>query len=133
MQKKGFLGAIFLILGVMMFGATTVMAQTSTPAATTGGGGFRFQLPPCVQIGNCTLDDIVRTGASFANFLTGLSAALFFATFVYGGARYLLSFGKKESVEAGKKAMTGAAIGMGFVLGAWTLVNYVANSLQGIK
>jgi hypothetical protein len=73
----------------------------------------------------------VTTGANFANLITALSAALFFATFVYGGARYLLSFGRKEWVSAGTKAMTGAALGMAIVMGAWVLVNYLANSLQG--
>lgn len=123
---------ILLALFTFVVAVQPVIAQT-TGTAATGGGSLRLQLPPCVQTGNCSLDDIVRTGAYAANFLTGLSAALFFATFVYGGARYLLSFGRKEWVEAGKKAMSGAAIGMAIVLGAWTLVNYIANSLQGIK
>jgi hypothetical protein len=84
-----------------------------------------------MKTGNCSLDQIVQTGAAFANMLTQLSAALFFATFVYGGAMYLLSFGDKKRVEKGKQAITGSAIGMAFVLGAWTLVNYIANSLLG--
>ena len=85
----------------------------------------------CMSVGDCTLDDIVKTGAAFANLLTQLSAAFFFATFVYGGAMYLLSFGDKGRVDKGKKAITGAAIGMLIVLMAWTVVNYLANSLQG--
>ncbi len=76
----------------------------------------------CMRTGNCTLDDIVSTGAAFANLLTELSAAIFFATFVYGGAMYLLSFGDSHRVDTGKSAMTGAAIGMAIVLGAWVLV-----------
>lgn len=88
-------------------------------------------LPACTQSGNCTLDDIVRTGAAFANLLTEISAALFFATFIYGGAMYILSFGDKGRVEKGKKALTGAAIGMAIVMIAWTLVNYIAGSLTG--
>ncbi len=111
----------------------------ATAAAGARTGFLSLQLPACVtatdpsKAGACTLDDIVRTGAAFANLLTALSAALFFGTFVYGGARYLLSFGRKEWVDAGKKAMTGAAFGMAIVIGAWTLVNYIANSIQGIK
>lgn len=85
----------------------------------------------CMSAGDCTLDDILTTGAAFANLLTQLSAAFFFATFVYGGAMYLLSFGDKGRVDKGKKAITGAAIGMLIVLMAWTVVNYIANSLKG--
>ena len=88
-------------------------------------------LPACIKTGNCSLDDIVKTGAAFANLLTQLSAAAFFATFIYGGAMYLLSFGEKSRVDKGKKALTGAAIGMLIVLIAWTLVNYIAGSLTG--
>ncbi len=89
--------------------------------------------PECMACGDCKLEDIVKTGAAFANLLTQLSAAFFFATFVYGGAMYLLSFGDKGRVDKGKKAITGAAFGMLIVLMAWTVVNYIANSLKGIK
>lgn len=90
-------------------------------------------LPTCISSGNCTLDDIVKTGAAFANLLTQLSAGFFFATFIYGGAMYLLSFGNKSRVEKGKKAITGAAIGMLIVLAAWTIVNYIVGSITGQK
>lgn len=85
----------------------------------------------CWQTGNCQLDDILLTGVAFANLLIGLSAAAFFATFVYGGFMYLMSFGSKEYVGKGKKALTGAAIGMMIVMGAWTIVNYLASSITG--
>ncbi len=87
------------------------------------------QVQACMKTGNCTLDDIVSTGAAFANLLTELSAAVFFATFVYGGAMYLLSFGDSHRVDTGKSAMTGAAIGMAIVLGAWVLVRTLVKVL----
>ena len=70
--------------------------KVAAPSVAAPAGFLRLQLPTCTQSGNCLLDDIVATGAAFANLLTALSAALFFGTFVYGGARYLLSFGRKE-------------------------------------
>ena len=85
----------------------------------------------CWQSGNCQLDDILRTGVAFANLLIGLSAAAFFATFVYGGFMYLMSFGSKEYVGKGKKALTGAAIGMVIVMSSWTIVNYLASTITG--
>jgi len=87
--------------------------------------------PACMANGNCSLDDIVKTAAAFGNMLMEISAALFFATFVYGGARYLLSFGKAEWVQKGREAMKGSAIGMLIVMGAWTIVRYVAGILTG--
>lgn len=88
--------------------------------------------PGCMSAGNCSLDDIVKTGAAFANMLVEISAALFFATFVYGGAMYLMSAGKTDWVKKGTDAMKGAAIGMLIVLSAWTIVRYVASSLTGV-
>ncbi|MFH1620518.1 MAG: pilin [Patescibacteria group bacterium] len=88
-------------------------------------------LPSCIKTGNCTVDDIVQTGAAFANLLTEISGALFFVVFIYGGAMYLFSLGDKSRVDKGKKAMVGGAIGMAIVLMAWTIVTYVAGSLMG--
>ncbi len=92
---------------------------------------LRTRTKVCWQTGNCQLDDILLTGVAFANLLIGLSAAAFFATFIYGGVLYLISFGSKDTVGKGKKALTGAAIGMVIVMSAWTIVNYLALSLTG--
>jgi len=117
--------------------ASTAGGGTGSTASTQSSGAVSLyallpaQTQACMKTGNCTLDDIVYTGAAFANLLTQLSAALFFGAFVYGGAMYLLSFGDSSRVKKGKQAIIGAAIGMAIVLGAWTLVNYVAYSLLG--
>lgn len=111
----------------------------STGANVAAGGGCRninrgpaaLALPACFKDGNCTLDDIVCTGVAFANLLIALSGAAFFATFVYGGALYVLSFMDTSYAGKGKKAMVGAAIGMVIVLSSWTIVNYFASAITG--
>lgn len=133
------LGTTAVGFACLFGGSSLALAQAPAPAQQSGpqtvtpqaSGPVGLKLPTCIESGNCTVDDIVTTGAAFANLLTQLSAAAFFATFIYGGAMYLLSFGDKARVDKGKKALTGAAIGMLFVLIAWTLVNYIANSLTG--
>ncbi|MCR4278527.1 MAG: pilin [bacterium] len=98
-------------------------------------GGIFKALPSDVrariQAGNATLDDIVQTGVAFATFLFGLSAALFFVVFVYGGALLLLSFGESGRVTKGKAALKGALIGLFFVMSAWTIVRFVNDSITG--
>jgi len=89
----------------------------------TGKGG--------IQEGNCSVDDIVTTGAAFANMLVEISAALFFATFIYGGFMYLISGGRQDWVKKGTDAMSKSAIGMLIVLSAWTIVRYVVMGLTG--
>jgi len=106
-------------------------AASAASVCAAGNGNFSLQLPACVKDGRCTLNDIVCTATAFANLLMSLSGVLFFAAFIYGGAMYLLSFGRSEWVSKGTKAMVGAAIGMGIVLSAWTIVNYIASSLTG--
>ena len=113
---------------------STEPASSVTPAAPaaetpSGYANFSLQLPSCTASGNCGLDDIVKTGVSFANLLMTLAGAMFFGTFIYGGAMYLLSFGRSEWVSKGTKAMTGAMIGMGIVLAAWTIVRYIVVAL----
>ncbi len=110
---------------------TGVQKQTAQPAK-----GFRLQIgspknPNCLSKGNCSLDDIVYTGASFAEQLTVLSGALFLVAFIYGGFMYLISAGNKDRVTTGKNAMKTASIGMIIVLGAYTIVSYVVTSLTG--
>ncbi len=112
---------------------------TSAGANVAAGGGCRninrgpaaLALPACFKDGNCTLDDMVCTGVAFANLLIALSGAAFFATFVYGGALYVLSFMDTSYAGKGKKAMVGAAIGMVIVLSSWTIVNYFASAITG--
>ncbi len=106
---------------------TDTAAPSNAPPAIGGG----LELVPCTKTGDCSLDNIVTQGVNFASFIMKLSAALFFVAFIYGGGRYLLSFGRKSWVEAGTKAMTGAAIGMVLVLGAWTIVRTLVQSITG--
>jgi hypothetical protein len=134
-EKLGIPSAAFALLnisGTCTFGGS--------PEGTTGGaaqgdppapsqGIIPAEVAGCIKTGNCSLDDIVRTGVGFANFLMGLSGALFLAIFIYGGALYLLSFGNKEYVTKGMKAIKGAAIGMIIVLSAWTIVGQIVKGI----
>lgn len=108
--------------------AALALAALAAPAAARAQ---QLQGSPCMASGNCTLDDLVMTAAAFGNLLMEISGALFFATFVYGGARYLLSFGKSDWVQKGTQAMKGGAIGMLIVILAWTIVRYVAAIMTG--
>lgn len=106
-------------------GGTTQTTQEQAPKAVAGG----IPQLPCEATGVCTIQDIVTKGIAFASFIMGLSGAMFLLVFVYGGAMYVLSFGKSTWVDKGKKAMIQACIGIVLVMGAWTIVFYVSKSL----
>lgn len=133
-------GQLGCLDGYMCCKSSALVTSSSTGAGSGGTGSTsepiqanspdRLVLPSCTKDGSCTLDDVVQTGINFATFIMGLSGALFFAVFIYGGAMYLASFGNKSRVETGKKAIRGAVIGMVFVLGAWTIVNTLVQGLR---
>ncbi|MDD5438553.1 MAG: pilin [Patescibacteria group bacterium] len=86
-------------------------------------------LVDCTKDGNCTIDDIVQQGVNFAKWVMGLAGALFLLVFVYGGAMYAVSFGRSDYITKGKNALVRGAFGVILVMGAWTIVSYVATSL----
>ena len=90
-------------------------------------GGLK--LVSCTKSGDCEIKDIVQQGIYFADFLIGLSGALFLIAFIWGGTMYLLSFGRDAWVTKGRDAMVKSAIGIVFIMLAWTIVTYVADSL----
>ena len=114
---------------VALFTAISALLLPRIASAQTLFGYLKPEVASRIQNGNPTLDDIVATGAAFAQLLSALSGAIFFGTFIYGGAMYLMSFGRKDWVKKGTDAMTGGAIGMVIVMGAWTIVKYFAGSL----
>lgn len=99
-----------------------------TAGAGGGGGVGRLVLPDCVDSGNCTLDDIIQTGVNFANFLFGLSGAIFLAIFVYAGILYLTAGGNTGRVSEAKKKLVDATIGMVLVISAGVLVTFIYNA-----
>ncbi len=99
----------------------------SQPARPVTSGAFA--LPGCIDNGDCTLDDIIRTGTAFANFLFGISGAIFLLIFVYAGFLYLVA-GESGEVAKSKKMLTEATIGMVLMFGAGTLVRFVYGTIS---
>ena len=106
---------------------TTPSTADTTKAPASPPGGLK-QLA-CESTGNCTITDLVQKAINFANFLMGLSGALFLVVFVYGGGLYVMAFGRAEYVQKAFKSMKTAAMGIIFIMAAWTLVWYVAGAL----
>ncbi|MDF1497397.1 MAG: pilin [Patescibacteria group bacterium] len=109
---------------------TKPVPQTGSTANwdyNTGGTGIR--LVACTKTGDCSIKDIVQQGIYVADFLIGISGAIFLIAFIWGGAMYLLSFGRSEWVTKGRNAMVKSMIGIVFIILAWTIVTFVAESL----
>ena len=81
-----------------------------------------------MQRGDCGLEQIVKTGAAFANFLFGLSGAVALLILVYGGFQYLISAGDTAKVQKAQHMITDAAIGLVFIFTANALIRFVYTS-----
>lgn len=104
--------------------------EPSGPVRSSGGGTLRLQLPACVESGNCGLDDIVETGVNFANFLFGISGAIFLAIFVYAGFKYIFFASNPSEANSSKGMLVNATIGIILMFGASALVTTVYNAFR---
>lgn len=106
-------------------------AAALQPVATiTPSAPFSLALPACIKSGNCTLEDIVTTGANFANFLLQIVGSIFLAIFVYGGFKYLTA-GTSGRAEEARKMLVTAAKGVVLIMVSYVFVNFVQSSLVG--
>ncbi len=109
-------------------------SSATTPSITAPTSTLRSTwIPPdvqrCMRSGNCTIDHIVRIGAAFANFLFGISGAIFLLIFVYGGFLYLTAGGSGDNVKKAQKMLVDAAIGMVLIFGAGTLIRFIHSTI----
>ncbi len=106
-------------------GSTSGATASSTPPAS----GAQFHLPGCAGSGNCSINDIINTGVSFANFLIGLSGAVFFAVFVLAGVQYVFfAYDSKKAGEA-KTMMTTACVGMLIIVCSSLIMRFVKQTI----
>lgn len=137
-------GATGYCCGMVKPSSTTAQGgSTSTASGPLPEGGstaeWQYQAPgglklvACTKTGDCEIADLVQQAVNFARWLMGLAGALFLLVFVYGGAMYVMSFGRSDMVTKGKTALTRGAMGVVLVMGAWTIVTYVADSLGYTK
>jgi hypothetical protein len=111
-------------------------AASSTTATVKSAPGS-IQLSACIKTGTCTLDDIVASGAAFANFLIAISGSVYLIIFVYAGALYLTA-GSSSRVEQAKKTLRSATLGMVLLLGAYVFIRsiqqtFIGNSLNATQ
>ncbi len=111
---------------------TTPTGGTSTSSPTTPvRPEGSLVLPLCVQDGSCGLDDIVQTGVNFANFLFGISGAIFLAIFVWAGFKYIWFSSNAGEIGKAKSMLVNATVGMLLIIGAGVLVNFVYQAVIG--
>ncbi len=105
-------------------------AAPASPATGGSGGALKLQMPTCTENGNCGLDDILQMGVNFANFLFGISGAIFLAIFVYAGFKYIFFASNSGTAKSSKDMLVNATIGIVLMFGASALVTTIYQSVR---
>lgn len=114
-QSKIILAA--LIIGLSVGAPFLAEAAGLLPACATGSG-------------RCHLNDIVQTFLNFARLLLGFVGSAVLVFFIYGGFVWVTSGGSTDRIQKGKGIVTNAIIGLIIVFGAFTIVQFIFDSLD---
>lgn len=91
-------------------------------------------LVPCGNGGDsppCTYADLVKLVQNVVSFaLTYIAIPIVSIIIVVGGIRMAISAGDEAKFKAGRKMITGAAVGLVITFGAWLLINTVLSFLK---
>ena len=74
-------------------------------------------------------------GVFLSNVIRGVlvgGGLLLFLYLIFGGFRYLTAGGDEKAVDAAKKVMTNAVIGMGILTGAW-FISLIVSAVLGVS
>lgn len=80
------------------------------------------------NISECGLNEVFILIANVGNYILGISGAVALFMFVIGGLMFIFG-GVANTVEKGKKMLTGAAVGLIIVLAAYLIVDFTLTAL----
>ena len=137
MSKSGKI-LLGLAMAILVLGTWRVAgAATVATAKCRSGQTIECTLGPlstsaaCTCCGDCQLSDAIRFFVMFIQFALGISGALAFLMFTYGGFMMLISAGESARVQEGRKILTSTVTAIIIIFGAWTIVNFMISSLSG--
>jgi len=148
-MKKIFTKKIIL-LGMLLALSIIILPfsnSTSAQEPTADGyqyyvGGWEIIPKECIDpktedskgvLMRCDANSFIQLFVNFANIMLKLSPPLVVMVFMYGGIKFISAKGKQETIQAGKKILGSAALGMAIItfLG-WTLTFFIVQALTGI-
>ena len=122
MIKQGFLGIVagVLALGLGMIVATAPVSAIGEGGAPAGVNAARGDNTPTNLINGDT--SIVKRGINIMLFGVGVLSVIML---IFGGFRYVISGGKKESVTNAKNTILYAIIGLLVAVFAYAIINFI--------
>lgn len=84
-----------------------------------------------ISKGGCDFCSAVVVGQNIINYLFEIAIPLGVGMIVYGALRMIANFGNAQYIEAGKKLMTNAVIGITIALASWAIINTIMHLIAG--
>ena len=114
-----------VLLGSAIFGSDA-MAQVGAGGAISGINSARGDgVPDNLASGD---DSIIRRVINLMLYAVGVISVIML---IYGGFRYVISGGQKESVTAAKNTILYAVIGLVVAMLAYAIINFVLGTFSG--
>ncbi len=106
---------------------TTPPPTTQQPPATTGG--TTVDLSEVNPLGVSGISGINTVIGRVINAVLGITGSVALFMFVYGGFMLMTAAGQDPKIQAGKKIITWAIIGIMVILGSYVIVNFIFTGL----
>ncbi|MFH0853811.1 MAG: peptidoglycan-binding protein [bacterium] len=101
-----------------------------------GGAGTYGDITGVSVNKGCGFSDFIQLFVILANWGLGIMAGLAVFFYIYGGFQMMISGGRSEYVDQGKKMITGTTIGVLIMLVAWSMTGFyvvvTTGSTQGL-
>jgi hypothetical protein len=130
----------FLLLTLTLFLATPLasvqasqicVANQSECLVTEVGPFMEGISANCGNIGDCTLEDIMRVFQNVGNWVLGIVGSLVFIMYIIGGFYFLTSRGDQGQITKGKKMLTVSTVGLLIVFFSYIGIQALFLTLYG--
>jgi len=121
-MKKGFFIFILILLALGMASVTLAYNPLEDGLIPGGPKGCQTGCP-------CTICDFYTVGQNIITFLLGISASIVALMFLWGGIEIMTSAGNTSRLDAGKKKLTSAVIGLALAFFGWVIINTLMNTI----
>lgn len=125
MKKAVIIFSIFIVAGLFIV----------NPALADSG--IFEGVSSCMNSGNCSLCGFLSIFVNIGRWILSVMGGIALVYFIWAGISLIMSFGNSEKVANARKSIIGSILGIGIILGAWTLVNFIfvgfiAKSANGV-
>lgn len=115
-----------ILNGTILEGVECARIGAETPTSVAGQSGTKYNVAP-----QCNICDFVQVFVNASNLIVRVSGAIAILIFVYAGLMYLTISFSPGNLEKAKNSLKAAIIGLAFIFGAYTIMNFIIIAFVG--